>query len=139
MLANDHRCSRSYAYGDFLSQGVKLALGTDAPTAGNSTLHNLYVATTRKSPHPRHAHLPPTTLQWAVPMVEALQAATKGAAWASKMEDRVGELKEGMQMDAVILSCDIMASSTADDGSDILKARVDETWLAGKKSYSASS
>lgn len=134
MLGNDDRCGRAYAYGDFLSQGVLVALGTDAPTAHNSALQNVYLATTRLAPEPHHAHLPPTTSEYALTLLDALNAATASGAIAEKQEHVKGRLQEGLQADFVVLSVDVVREG---GGQSLLKARVAETWVGGRKVFSA--
>lgn len=124
------RCTRAYAYSDFLQQGVKLALGTDAPTTAYSALENLYVAQTRKAP--RDARLPPTEPQWALPLLEAVQGATRGGAYACRAEDKVGRLEAGMYADFAILDVDVVAQG---GGESLVTARVEETWIAGKRAW----
>lgn len=132
MLGNDDRCQRAYAYGDFLSQGVLVALGTDAPTAHNSALHNIYLATTRLAPEPHHAHLPPTTPHFALTLLDALNAATISGAIAEKQEHRKGKLQQGLQADFVVLSVDVVREQ---GGQSLLKAKVEQTWVGGELAY----
>ncbi|CAO1613626.1 unnamed protein product [Sympodiomycopsis kandeliae] len=135
MLGHDDRCNRAFAYGDFLSQGVLVALGTDAPTAHVSALNNVYIATTRLAPEPIYAHLPPTTPQYALSLLDALNAATISGAIAEKQEHCKGSLDPGLYADFAILSIDVVQEQ---GGKSLLKAKVEQTWTGGKLVYQRS-
>ncbi|CAO1635473.1 unnamed protein product [Parajaminaea phylloscopi] len=127
---DNDRCSRAFAYGDFLAHGALVALGTDAPTTPNTALENLYVAQTRKAPEAKHSHLPATTPQWALPFLASLQAATLNSAVACKSEDVLGSIAAGKSADFAVLDVDIVARN---GGESLIKAKVMQTWIAGMR------
>lgn len=124
------RCGRAYAYADFLRARVRLALGTDAPTTAYTALENLYVAQTRRAP--RDPSLPPTTPEWAIPLLDAVHGATLGGAYACRAEGSLGKLEAGMYADLTILDVDVVAEG---GGQSLVTARVEETWVAGKRAW----
>lgn len=129
LLSPDRR-QRAFAYREFLDDGVNIALGTDAPTAPNLPLQNLYVATTRRS-----AREPESSEtfnhQYALPLLDAIAAATRGAAYSCFSDELVGTLEVGKKADFVVLDFDW-------EPQNLLKAKVVQTWFAGKKVFDAS-
>ena len=122
-LVGERRCGRAFAYADFFARGAVLALGTDAPTAGLEALPNLYLATTRRSPPaprrmwgpkdlagvscghghgrgggvgPREGPPPPVNEHFALSVAAALNAATRGSAYACHLDAVAGSLERGL-------------------------------------------
>lgn len=126
-LLGTHRCQRAFPYRDFLESGAPLALGTDAPTAANLPLPNLYNATTRRSAIDPQSSAT-TTPQFAISLGAALRAATIGAAYSRHADDRMGSLKKGAAADFVVLEMDWMPDR-------LLKANVRQTWFQGQKVF----
>ncbi|KIX03333.1 uncharacterized protein Z518_06885 [Rhinocladiella mackenziei CBS 650.93] len=128
-LLGHERRGRAFAYREFLDEGVHLALGTDAPTAPNLPLPNMYVATTRKSARePESEEI--VNAHFALPLLNAFSAATLGAAYSCFMDKITGRLEAGMKADLVVL--DMQWSPDT-----LLQARVLETWFGGRKVYDA--
>jgi predicted amidohydrolase YtcJ len=125
-LLGDPRAQRGFAWREFLSAGTTLAFGTDTPTAPHEPLHNMYIAATRKSPG--DPTLTPHRPDNALPLDEAVVHATRDAAWASFLEDRVGMLREGMFADVIVLEVDPFAAAPE----ALLTARVVRTLLGGR-------
>jgi len=65
-----------------------------------------------------------------VSLERALDAFTRGAAFAGFAEDRIGTLERGRMADFVLIDRDIFAGATQEQ---IRATKVIETWVAGKK------
>ncbi|OAP59221.1 hypothetical protein AYL99_06519 [Fonsecaea erecta] len=128
-LLGEQRRGRAFAYREFLDEGVPLALGTDAPTAPNLPLPNLYVATTRRSAR-EPASQEVVNEHFALPLLGAFSAATQGAAHSCFMDEITGRLEVGMKADFVVLDMD-WAPET------LLQAKVLQTWFNGRQVYMA--
>lgn len=128
-LIGPERCTRAFAYAEFLRHGAVLALGTDAPTAGFAPLPNLYTATTRKSARDLGFE-GVVNPEFALSLAEAVSAATKGAAWSCFEEKRRGYLEVGKDADFVVLSKGV----DWDDMGSLVRvgARIVQTWCRGK-------
>jgi predicted amidohydrolase YtcJ len=132
-LLGEHRCTRAFAYREFLEGGATLALGTDSPTAPYQAMPNVYTATTRRSARE------PTSQEtvnenYALSLSSAISGYTYGSAYSCFSEHLTGRLEDGYSADFVVMD---MKWST----DELLNAKVKETWYCGEKvySYSASS
>lgn len=125
------RRKRTFAYREFLDEGVPLALGTDAPTAPNLPLQNLYIATTRRSAREPDS-METFNEHWALPILHAFSAATLGASYSCFADRSVGKIEAGRKADFVVL--DMTWSPQT-----LLQDSVVQTWFSGKKVYDASS
>lgn len=128
-LIGQHRCSRAFAYRDFLDGGAKVAIGTDAPTAGHLALPNLYNATTRRSTIEPEC-VETVNSHFSLSLGAAVAAATTGAAYSRFAESWTGRLRKGYRADFVVLDMEWKAEC-------LLKARVRQTWAQGKSTYEA--
>ncbi|PLB48619.1 amidohydrolase family protein [Aspergillus steynii IBT 23096] len=128
-LIGQHRCSRAFAYRDFLDGGAPIAIGTDAPTAAHLSLPNLYNATTRRSTIEPGCE-ERVNSHFGLSLGAAVTAATTGAAYSRFAESWTGMLRKGYRADFVVLDMEWKAES-------LLKAKVRQTWARGKKSYDA--
>lgn len=101
-VLNDHRIERGFPWTEFTAAGATLALSTDAPTAPYHPLPNMYVATTRKSALDRSlaANLPKYVLR----LEDALQHATRDAAYSCRAEHQEGSIAPGFRADFVVLN-----------------------------------
>ena len=129
-LIGQHRCARAFAYRDFADAGAKVAIGTDAPTASHAPMGNMYVACTRRSsskPDMRDT----VNEEFRLGLCETVAAATRGSAYSSFDDRRVGELKVGLKADFTIVD---MARWEA---GMLLEATVDETWFGGRRVFKA--
>lgn len=134
-LNNDERCGRMFAYRDMAEKGAHLTIGTDTPTAEHNPLYNLYSAVVRRSvfdPKRKDAFHP----EWALPLAFSFVAATYGAAYSVKNEDRFGSLAIGKSADFTVLDIDPFKKSV-EEGHDLLIGKVCATYLAGKQTYKA--
>jgi predicted amidohydrolase YtcJ len=130
-LLGDHRHCRAFAYQDFAAGGAPLAIGSDAPTAPNAPFMNLYTATTRRSA--REVDLTTTVNEnFALSLCQAITAATHGAARSCFADLRTGSLENGKLADFVVVDSDLLPSN-------LLKAKVCQTWIGGRKIFDSSS
>ena len=126
-LLGEERRGRAFAYREFLDEGVKLALGTDAPTAPNLPLPNLYNATTRRSAR-EPASEEVVNKHFALPLLNAFSAATQGTA-ASVFWDKItGTLQVGRKADFVVVDMEWLPER-------LLQATILETWFNGKQVF----
>ena len=126
-LIGKHRCGRAFAYREFLEGGAAVALGTDAPTAAHFALPNLYNGTTRKSAIEPESDETVNT-HFGLPLVDAVTAATTGAAYSRFADSWTGSLKPGLSADFVVLDMDWKAEGS-------LTAQVNQTWFRGRKTF----
>ncbi|KIW65917.1 hypothetical protein PV04_08131 [Phialophora macrospora] len=127
-LLGAERRGRAFAYREFLDEGVSLALGTDAPTAPNLPLPNLYTATTRRSAREPDSE-EVVNKHFALPLLNAFSAATQGAARSVFLDKITGSLEAGMKADFVVLDMEWSPEK-------LLQAKVMQTWFNGKEVYS---
>ncbi|KAI5456616.1 amidohydrolase 3 [Mariannaea sp. PMI_226] len=128
-LIGEHRCERAFAYREFADSGALMALGSDAPTAPWNPLHNIYVATTRRSARePESDEV--VNAHFRLGVCESVVAGTEGAAASVFQDDRVGSLAVGKMADFVVVDMEWEAES-------LLKSEMKETWFGGKKVWSA--
>lgn len=126
-LLGEQRRGRAFAYREFLDDGVSIALGTDAPTAPNLPLPNLYTATTRRSARePESKEV--VNEHFVLPLLDAFSAATFGAAHSCFMDKITGRLEAGMKADFVVLDMEWSPET-------LLQGKVLQTWFNGKKVY----
>ncbi|ELQ42397.1 amidohydrolase family protein [Pyricularia oryzae Y34] len=129
MLIGPHRCGRAFAYSEFAAAGAPLALGSDAPTAPNHPLQNLYVATTRRSA--REPELQDTcNPHFRLGLCQAVSAAGAGAAYSCFMDGETGRLDVGMKADFAVVDMEWAPEQ-------LLGAKILETWFDGRKVFEA--
>jgi predicted amidohydrolase YtcJ len=124
-MLGERRAHRGFAWREFLDAGTTLAFGTDTPTAPHLPLHNMYIAATRKSPG--NPKLVPHRPDNALPLTEAVVHGTRDAAWASFLEQLVGQIRVGHKADLVVLDRDPFAAGPE----TLLDAQVMETIVDG--------
>ena len=124
-MLGDHRVERAWPWTEMTEAGARLAFGTDAPTAPHEPLPNMFIAATRRSA------LDPTLAanlsRFALPLAEALQHATRDAAWACFADHERGCLKEGLLADFVVIDRDPFIEGVE----SLLQARVMRTVVGG--------
>ena len=123
------RAKRSYAWGEFLNHGVRLAFGTDYPVEPITPFRGLYAAVTRKNEAGSVEYFPEQKLS----IDAAIGAYTTGSAYAEFAEKDKGTLARGMLADFVVLDRDI----TRVPPPEILQTQVLRTVLGGKTVYQA--
>jgi predicted amidohydrolase YtcJ len=124
-MLGERRAHRGFAWREFLDAGTTLAFGTDTPTAPHFPLHNMYIAATRKSPG--NPLLKPHRPDNALPMAEAVVHGTRDAAWASFLDQLVGQIRVGSKADIIVLDRDPFATGPE----ALLDAHVVETIVDG--------
>jgi len=125
------RLKGAYAWQRFIQEKVPLAFGSDFPVEQVNPMLGLYAAVTRQdlNGQPPGGWLPDQR----VSRIQALAGFTRGAAYASFMEDQVGALKPGMRADFVVLSGDLLTVQPR----QIADLKALSTWVDGKAVYRA--
>ncbi len=126
----DERIKGAYSLKSLKNQLRFVALGTDFPVDQLSPVMNFYAAVFRKNNEgePEGGY----QMNESLSREDALQGITIWAALASFEEKRKGTLEKGKQADFVILDTDLIKARE----SDILNAKVLETYVSGQKQYS---
>lgn len=100
------RSRTSYAWASLLNSSTVLAFGSDAPVESPNPFWGIWAAITRKKLNEGKG-----TVGWypkqQIGIGEAINAYTKGSAYAAGMENKLGEIKEGYYADLMILDDDI--------------------------------
>jgi predicted amidohydrolase YtcJ len=122
------RLGGAYAWASMLRRNVPLAFGSDFPVESPNPFHGLAVAISRQDAEgqPPGGWFPEERLT----LEQAFDAFTRGAAFASFAEDRLGTLEPGRMADFIYIDTDIFRTSNP---SQIRDTRVLETWLAGRQ------
>ena len=121
------RAVHSYAWAEFLTQGVPLAFGTDFPVESVNPFRGLYAAVTRKSENGKQEYFP----QQKLTIEQAIAAYTQGSAYAEFAEKDKGTLIVGKLADFVVLDRDVTAIAPE----KILGTKVLRTVVGGKTVY----
>ena len=123
------RASSGWPYRSIAAAAGRLAFGSDWPSAPLDPLPALYAAVTRRTADglPEGGWVFSERLQ----LSDAIDAYTRGAAWASFDEQRKGSIEPGMLADLVVLSENIFDSTEA-----LANARVAYTIFDGRVVYS---
>ncbi|MDJ0905290.1 MAG: amidohydrolase [Woeseiaceae bacterium] len=126
-----HRIKGGYAWRRLLESGAVLANGSDFPVELANPWHGLYASVTRQS----RDGLPEGGwyADQALTRAEALHSFTLANAYAAHQEEYLGSLEPGKWADFIIIDRDYfeVPESEIDDIQTL------ETWVAGKKVYSA--
>lgn len=98
----ERRADTSFAFRQFVDEGVTIAFGTDWPVAPLDPLQGIYAAVTRATTDGKNpgGWIPAQKIN----TEEALRAYTYGSAYASFMESETGTLTVGKHADIVVLS-----------------------------------
>lgn len=125
------RISHAYPNKELLKQNGWLPSGTDFPVEEVSTVKTFYAAVFRKNSD----NFPAEGFQMenALTREEAIRSMTIWAAKASFEENIKGSIEAGKVADFVILDTDLMTAPEK----NILNTKVLETFVAGKRVYSA--
>jgi predicted amidohydrolase YtcJ len=129
-LLGKDRCKRAFAYREFADAGALMAIGSDSPTSPWMPMHNLYVATTRRSAR-NQQYSQTVNEHFKLGLCESMVAATGGAARSVFAEERTGHLAVGKLADFVIVDMEWEANT-------LLQAKTMETWYGGKQVWIAS-
>ena len=123
------RAKTSYAWAQFLGDGVPLAFGTDFPVEPITPFRGVYAAITRKNETGNKEYFPDQKLG----IDDALTAYTVAAAYAEFAEHDKGGLAPGKLADFIVLDRDITKVAPP----EILKTKVLRTVVGGKTVYKA--
>jgi predicted amidohydrolase YtcJ len=106
------RLEGAYAWQSLLSRNATIAAGSDAPVEDISPVLGLYAAIVRKDPFgsPEGGWLP----QERMTALQAVEAFTTGAAYASFRENEAGRIKKGFAADMTVLDKDPLTASEED-------------------------
>ncbi|HYI64338.1 MAG TPA: amidohydrolase [Allosphingosinicella sp.] len=122
------RLGGAYAWRSMLDNRVPLAFGSDFPVESPNPFHGLAAAISREDGegNPPGGWLP----QQRLGIEQAFAAFTRGAAFASFAEDRLGTLEPGRMADFIFIDRDIFAAANQ---REIRATQVLETYVAGQK------
>ena len=123
------RARTSYAWKQFLDDGVPLAFGTDYPVEPITPFRGIYAAVTRMDESGAKTYYPEQRLS----REQAIFAYTYGGAFAQFAEKDKGTLAPGYLADFVVLDRDLTKVPPA----EILKTKVLRTVVGGKTVYEA--
>lgn len=123
------RCRDAYRFRSFLDRGIAVAVGTDWPVEPLDPRLGLYAAVTRELPEggPAGGWFP----EEKVGLEDALDAATRGSAYAEFAEGRKGTLVPGRLADVVVFAGDLFAIRPR----EVLSLPVDLTVVGGAVVY----
>lgn len=113
-----------------LDSGATLAFGTDSPVTDIDPIDAVYTAVTRRDAD-THEPLEGWLPEERITLAEALRAYTAGSAAAAQREGELGQLAPGMFADIVVLAPNPFELAPE----DIQQAKVQATYVAGKKVY----
>jgi len=123
------RIKTTYAFRSLIDAGASVVFGSDWPVAPIDPLFGIYAAVTRRTfdgANPK-GWVPEEKIS----VAEAVAAYTSGVAYASYLEDVVGELTPGRYADLVVLAADIFTI----DPVEIENVEVDMTMVEGQVVY----
>lgn len=126
-----NRLAGAYAWQSVLKSGARLAFGTDFPVESPNPFPGLSAAISRQDMEgqPPGGWIPSERLNF----VQALDAYTRGAAYAGFAEDKIGAIEPGKWADFILIDRD----PTKVDAQALARTQVLETWVAGKKVWSS--
>ncbi|MBT2551329.1 amidohydrolase [Arthrobacter sp. ISL-65] len=107
---DDHRVERGFPWPWIREAGACLAFGTDSPTSPHAPLPNMYVAATRASALDATAGT--NVPDFALPLAESIEHATRDSAWSCGAEHEIGRLAPGLYADFVVLDTDVLATES---------------------------
>ena len=125
-----NRLAGAYAWQTVLRSGAKLAFGTDFPVESPNPFPGLSAAISRQdiNGQPAGGWIPSERLT----LGQALDAYTRGSAYAGFAEDRIGALEPGKWADFILIDRD----PTKVDPQQLGRTQVLQTWVGGKKVWS---
>jgi hypothetical protein len=127
------RLAGAYAWQTVLKSGARLAFGSDYPVESPNPFPGLSAAVSRQDMNgqPTAGWIPSERLTFE----QALDAFTRGAAYAGFAEQRIGSLEPGKWADFILVDRDVSKV----DPQALARTQVLETWVAGKKVWERSS
>jgi predicted amidohydrolase YtcJ len=127
------RLAGAYAWRSISKSGATLAFGSDFPVESPNPFPGLAAAISRQDMNgqPPGGWIPSERLT----LAQALDAFTRGAAYAGFAEDKVGSLEPGKWADFIVIDHD----PTKVDPQQLARTQVLETWVGGKKVWERAS
>jgi hypothetical protein len=127
----EERIKGAYAYQTLLGQNGWLPNGTDFPVENIEPLFTFFSSVFRTD----HNNLPEGGWQKEEGLTceQTLRSMTIWAAKAAFEENEKGSLEPGKYADFVILDTDLMTATPK----DVLKAKIESTWVGGEKVFDA--
>jgi predicted amidohydrolase YtcJ len=122
----------AYAWQSVLKSGARIAFGSDYPVESPNPFPGLAAAISRQDINgtPPGGWLP----EQRVSFEQALSGFTRDAAFAGFAEQKFGAIEPGKWADFIIVDRDISEAGAM----EIARTQVLESWVAGKKVWSAS-
>lgn len=130
-MLGDERVDRGFPWPEMTDAGAPLVFGTDSPTSPYAPLPNMFIAATRRSA--LDPSLPANVPAYALPLMTAIEHATRDAAWASRAEGSYGRIAAGLSADFIVLDRDVFAAAP----DELLETRVVRTVVAGRTVHEA--
>ena len=127
---DDDRVDRGFPWPWITAAGACLAFGTDSPTSPHAPLPNMYVAATRESALDASAGT--NVPEFALPLAESIEHATRDSAWTCGAEQEIGRLAAGLYADFIVLDTDVLA---AENPAVLLDAKILRTVVGGRCVY----
>ncbi|MBD7996204.1 amidohydrolase [Arthrobacter sp. Sa2CUA1] len=127
---DDDRVDRGFPWPWITDAGGCLAFGTDSPTSPHTPLPNMYVAATRASALDAAAGT--NVPEFALPLAESIEHATRDSAWTAGAEHEIGRLAAGLYADFIVLDTDVLA---AENPSVLLDTKILRTVVGGRCVY----
>jgi predicted amidohydrolase YtcJ len=128
----ERRAGWQYPFRSLADTGARLAAGSDWPVSSPNPLEGAHVAVNRSMPRSAGGQGGDPFLPHQGLSLEAILAAyTSGSAWVNGLEDRVGEIRPGLDADLVATDADL---ATLPPG-EICQAAVTQTWVRGQLAY----
>jgi hypothetical protein len=123
------RLAGAYAWQSMLTNGAKLAFGSDFPVESPNPFPGLAAAVSRQDMEgqPPGGWIPSQRLTFE----QALRAFTRDAAYAGYAEAKIGALEPGKWADFILIDRD----PTMVDPQQLGRTQVLETWVGGKKMW----
>jgi predicted amidohydrolase YtcJ len=125
------RLSGAYAWQSVIRSGARIAFGSDFPVESPNPFPGLAAAISRQDMNgqPPGGWIP----EERVSFERALSGFTRDAAYAGFAEQKFGALEPGKWADFILVDRDVSAA----DPQALARTQVLETWVAGKKVWSA--